>query len=181
MSLLQISDEIRTERLALRPYSFADAKDVFHVASDPQWSRFLPLPKPYLPVHAEQFIATQVLLDRSAHRSWAILFDGQFVGGINVRYSPQHRVAELGYSVRRERWGQGFATEAVSSVVAHVFNADSEVNRFRAMADSRNVASQRVLEKSGFLREGTLRQNRFMNGDPVDEVWFGLLRSEWTK
>lgn len=181
MSLPRMPDEIATERLALRPYSFADVDEVFDVARDAEWARFLGLPKPYLRIHAEQFIAAQVSLDRSARCSWAIRLDGTFVGGINIRFSPQHSLAEIGYSIRRDRWGQGLATEAVSVVVDCAFRANPDLNRVRAMTDARNSASQRVLAKCNFAREGTLRQNRFVDGTPIDEVWFGILRSEWVE
>ena len=51
-------------------------------------------------------------------------------------------------------------------------------NRF---ADRQNGASQRVMEKLGMTKEGTLRQNRVERGRLVDEVWFGLLRDEWER
>ena len=51
--------------------------------------------------------------------------------------------------------------------------------RVRAMADSRNAASIRVLERIGMRREGVLRSNRFVRDEGVDEVWCGILRSEW--
>jgi RimJ/RimL family protein N-acetyltransferase len=54
-----------------------------------------------------------------------------------------------------------------------------ELNRIRASADVRNTASQRVMTKVGMIREGVLRQNRIERGEPIDEAWFGLLRSEW--
>jgi RimJ/RimL family protein N-acetyltransferase len=71
------------------------------------------------------------------------------------------------------------ATEAARAVVAAAFGARSDLNRIRAMADVRNVASQGVMEKVGMRLEGTLRQNRITRGEPVDEAWFGILRSEW--
>jgi len=42
-----------------------------------------------------------------------------------------------------------------------------------------NRASRRVLEKSGFVQEGLLREHYLINGQPVNEVLYGLLRQEW--
>ncbi len=181
MTPAQMPDQMVTERLTLRPYEFADVDDLVSVAADPEWARFLPIPQPYQRVHAQQFVAKQVLLDRTAHCSWAICLDGTLVGGINIRFSPEHSLGELGYSIRRDHWGQGLATEAVSAVVHNAFRGNPDLGRIRAMADTRNTASQRVLAKCKFLHEGTLRQNRVMSGAPVDEAWFGILRSEWTE
>ena len=53
------------------------------------------------------------------------------------------------------------------------------LQRLRAMADVRNVASQRVMEHAGMAREGVLRHNRRVRGESIDEAWYGILREEW--
>lgn len=171
--------EIVTARLLLRPFVFGDVEDVLEQGADAEWGRFLPLPDPYLKLHAEEFLARQVLLDRTLQASWAIVHQGSFVGGINIRFQHDHRLGEVGYSTTRPAWGNGFATEALIAVVDAAFSTLAELNRVRAMADARNLASQRVLVKAGFTREGMLRQNHVVRGEPVDEVWFGVLRPEW--
>jgi ribosomal-protein-alanine N-acetyltransferase len=89
-------------------------------------------------------------------------------------------IAEMGYSVSRAFWGRGFATEAARAVIEAAFQSDSVLHRVRASADARNGASLRVLEKAGMTREGTLRSDNVLRGVPYDEVWFGVLRSEWS-
>ena len=54
-----------------------------------------------------------------------------------------------------------------------------DLNRVQPEADTRNAASGRVLEKLGFLREGTLRENCIVDGDVSDSWIYGLLRREW--
>ena len=71
------------------------------------------------------------------------------------------------------------ATEAARAVMEAVFTAYTSLNRLRAMADARNIASLRVMEKLGMVREGVLRQNRLVRGEFIDEVWCGVLRTEW--
>jgi len=51
--------------------------------------------------------------------------------------------------------------------------------RIQAQTDQRNVASQRVLEKAGFKKEGTLRKNFFMRGEWTDDYIYSILREEW--
>jgi RimJ/RimL family protein N-acetyltransferase len=175
----KLPDVIKTARLVLRPFAFDDVHDVLAYAVDPEWSRYLPVPRPYTEADAYRFIAAQVLLDHHEHPVWAIEHTGIGIGGINLRYSEGARIAEVGFSIARNYWGQGLATEATSAVVDAAFAADPRLVRVRAMADARNVASIRVVEKCGFAREGTLRSNRFIHDEPIDEVWCGLLRSEW--
>jgi ribosomal-protein-alanine N-acetyltransferase len=175
-----LPEVIDTPRLRLRSWQLGDVDDVFAYAQDPEWSRFLRmLPSPYTRTDAERFIARQLLLDRRAHPAWAILLDGRGVGGINLRFNFEHRLAELGYSVARSLWNQGYVTEAARAVVDAAFETHAELDRIRAMADARNTASQRVMEKIGMTREGVLRRNRVERGEAIDEAWYGILREEW--
>lgn len=148
-------------------------------ADDAEWARFLPLPTPYTREHSEQFVARQLLLPWDQHPSWAIEHEARVVGGINLRFSENERIGEVGYAVARRVWGSGLATEALCSVIDAAFSACPELARIRATADPRNGASLRVMEKAGMRREGTLRKNRYTRGEPADEVWCGLLRGEW--
>jgi ribosomal-protein-alanine N-acetyltransferase len=174
-----LPEVITTARLVLRPWAFEDAGDVFAYAHDEQWSRYLPIPQPYLETDARKFIATQVLLDRREYSSWAIEQEKRAVGGINLRLMADGQIAEIGYSIARTLWGRGLATEAARAVIQTAFETCPKLVRVRAMADVRNLASSRVLEKVGMKREGILRSNRLLRSVPVDEVWYGILRAEW--
>lgn len=171
---------IYTPRTKLRPFEFDDVDDVFAYASDPAWSRYLLfVPQPYTRETARQFIAAQVLQDRVTHPSWAIEYESKVIGGINVRFHFDHRIAEMGYSLARSHWGQGFVTEVAQSVVDQAFLTYPQLHKVRAMADARNIGSLRVMEKVGMKREGVLRQDRYIQNGFMDEVWYGLLRIEW--
>ena len=174
-------DVIKTERLVLQPWSFEDVPDVLSYAADEEWGRYLPVPRPYGEADARRFVAAQVLLDREQHASWSMRHDGRGVGGINIRFSSEFRIGEVGYSVARAFWGRGLATEAARAVITKAFEAYPQLMRVRAMADARNIRSHRVLEKIGMVREGLLRQNRLVRGSLLDEVWYGVLRPEWVE
>lgn len=179
-NLDHLPEVIETARLRLRPWRLTDVDDVLGYARDPEWSRYLrALPSPYERQHAEQFVARQVLLDRTVQQAWAIDLDGAAVGGIDLRWFFDGRVAELGYSLARVHWGRGFVPEAAAAVVDAAFRAWPTLRRVRAFADARNVASQRVMEKLSMRREGVLRQNRFERGELMDEAWYGVLREQW--
>jgi len=169
---------VRTERLLLRPFEMSDVDAIMEYATDLEWSRYLPVPQPYRRTHAKEFVRSHRAADLSRSVGWAITYDGVVAGGIDVRLCPEHRLAEIGYSIAPRLWGRGLCTEAARAVVDLCFANDPELGRVRASTDARNLASQRVLEKLGFTREGVLRQNRVVHGEAVDEVWFGVLRSE---
>jgi RimJ/RimL family protein N-acetyltransferase len=54
-----------------------------------------------------------------------------------------------------------------------------DIRRIQATTDIRNIASQRVLEKAGFQREGTLRKAGFIRGQWQDDYLYSILREEW--
>lgn len=181
MERAALPEVIETERLSLRGWELDDVEDVLAYASDEEWARYLRiLPRPYERRHAEEFIARQILADRVTRPAWAIVLDGSVVGGINLRLDFENLLGELGYSIARAHWNQGYVTEAASAVIDAAFSTHRDLNRIRAMADIRNGASQRVMEKVGMTKEGVLRQNRVERGETIDEAWFGILRSEWT-
>jgi RimJ/RimL family protein N-acetyltransferase len=174
-----LPEVMATKRLRLRPFALGDVEDILVYATDPEWARYLPVPQPYKRTHAEQYIASQLLLDREVDQPWAIELVGNVIGGINICFDFDNYLGEMGYSIAPAQWGQGLATEAAGAVIDAAFKSYPDLNRVRAMADARNLASLRVMEKVGMAREGILLQNRWVRGEPVDEVWCGLLRSKW--
>ena len=87
------------------------------------------------------------------------------------------RMASVGYRLHPAYWRQGIVTEALRRAVDFVFS-ETELQRLEATADVRNIASLRVLEKCGFIREGTVRQGKMVSVY-CDYAIFGLLRSDW--
>jgi ribosomal-protein-alanine N-acetyltransferase len=175
-----LPENIATSRLALRPFCFDDVDAVLSYANDEEWSRYMGgVPYPYQCSDAIQFLARHVLLDRAVHAAWAVVVGEDVVGGMNIRFRLDYQVADIGWSLHRRLWGQGLATEAARAVVDSAFRTHVTLKRIAALADLRNVASFRVMEKLGMRREGTLRQNRVSRGALIDEVYYGLLREEW--
>jgi RimJ/RimL family protein N-acetyltransferase len=175
-----VPDVIRTSRAILRPFQYSDVDDVLEYAADSQWSRYLiALPASYSRTDADNFIASQALLDREVHPSWAIELEGRVVGGINVRFSIEHRIGEIGYGITPRLWGKGLVVEVARMVIGASFGAYRQLVRIRARTDARNTRSLRVMEKLGMKREALLRSDRFFRGELADEVICGVLRSEW--
>ena len=179
--LPQLPTRIRTDRMLLRPWSLTDVDDVLSYAADPEWSRFLPVPKPYERRHAEEAVAGWVLADWSTEADWAIEIAGRASGGITLRINPQHRNAELGYALARRHWGRGYMTEAARAVIDAAFASLPDLVRVQAGANSKNRASIRVMEKLGLTYEGTLRHAPGSAGldNRQKGVIYAMLREEW--
>jgi RimJ/RimL family protein N-acetyltransferase len=85
---------------------------------------------------------------------------------------------EIGYALLPSERGKGYGTEALEMMVDYLFLARDTV-RIQVQTDPRNVASQRIIEKVGFKKEGTLRKILFMRGELRDCYIYSILRDEW--
>lgn len=83
-----------------------------------------------------------------------------------------------GYCFDEAAWGHGYATETAHAVLRWAFDT-LDLNRVQSGTDTRDLASARVLEKLGFVREGTLREECVVAGEVSDTWVFGLLGREW--
>jgi ribosomal-protein-alanine N-acetyltransferase len=85
---------------------------------------------------------------------------------------------EIGYILVPSERGKGYCSEAVKIMVDYLF-LSRELVRVQAITDVDNFASQRVLEKAGFKKEGILRKSGFIRGEWRDRCLFSILREEW--
>jgi ribosomal-protein-alanine N-acetyltransferase len=176
------SPTLRTARLQMRPFTDADADALFTLHSNAYVLRYWDAPPWSQRSRAERFIATsrQMTAEGTGARL-AIdrLSDGAFIGWSSLsRWNPDYRSALLGYCLDDAQWGHGYATEAARALLQWAFDT-LDLNRVQAETDTRNAASARVLEKIGFVREGTLREDCVVNGEVSDSWVFGLIRRDW--
>lgn len=173
---------LHTDRLRLRPFTETDADALFALHSNARVLRYWDSPPWTDPSRAERFVAAcrQMAEDGTGARlAMDRASDGTFLGWCSLtRWNPDYRSAAMGYCLNEAAWGQGFATEAARAVLQWAY-ATLDLNRVQSEADTRNVASARVLEKLGFVREGTLREDCIVNGEVSDSWVYGLIRSEW--
>ncbi|MFI6982818.1 GNAT family N-acetyltransferase [Embleya sp. NPDC050154] len=173
---------LHTARLRLRPFTDADADLLFALHSSTLVMRFWDSAPWIERARADRFIAMcRKIADEGAGARVAIdrASDGAFVGWCGLtNWNPDFRSASLGYCLDDAVWGHGYATEAAHALLQWAFDT-LDLNRVQAETDTRNVASARVLEKIGFVREGTLREECIVNGEVSDTWVFGLIRREW--
>jgi ribosomal-protein-alanine N-acetyltransferase len=174
--------ELHTSRLRLRPFTAVDADHLFALHTSAEVMRYWDSPRWTDRARADRFVAVcERLAEEGSGARVAIdrVSDGAFVGWCAVTgWNPDFRSASLGYCLDQPAWGYGYATEAAHALLRWTFDT-LDLNRVQAEADTRNVASARVLEKLGFVREGTLREDCIVDGDVSDSWVFGLLRREW--
>jgi RimJ/RimL family protein N-acetyltransferase len=169
-------------RLRLRTLTEADVPAIFSIFSNAEALRYWshgPMSDP-----AE---ADRLLDDIRRHAAAGTLFQwgiarretGEVIGTCTLhRIERAHRRAELGYIVKRELWGNGFAHEALTALLDHAFGTMG-LHKLEADIDPRNAASIRSVEKLGFKREGHLRERYQILGEIQDSLIYGLLAPEW--
>ena len=176
-----------SERLRLRPYRPDDAALYFNMVRQ-NWDHlyeFLPaiVETMQSEADAEAFIRW---LDAEWQQRSLFLFSawekasGSYVGETYLANPDWHVPSiELGYFLVQASTGKGFATEAAQAALRYAFE-QLGVSRVDLQARADNEASQRVAGRCGFHLEGRQRlRHRKKNGEVVDRLWYGLLRSEW--
>lgn len=175
---------LETERLRLRPFADADGDALFALNSDAYVLRYWDSPPWTDRASIERFMAgcrrmeeegtgARVAIERTSDRA--------FVGWATFNsWNPDFRSAALGYCFTQTTWGLGYATESSRALLGWAFDT-LDLNRVQSETDTRNAASARVLEKLGFEREGTLREDCIVNGDVSDSWVYGLLRRDWER
>lgn len=140
---------LKTDRLILRPQTLADAPDIFAILGNSQAMRFWSRPAiTRLAVVEELMREQQAAMDRGLCRYWTMTLDGHPIGSVDLSMI-RDASAELGFMLRPDHWGAGFASEAVEAVIAHGFDT-LRLARLAAAVQSANRAAARVLEKNGF-------------------------------
>jgi ribosomal-protein-alanine N-acetyltransferase len=88
------------------------------------------------------------------------------------------RLWEIGYSIVPDEREKGYGTEAAKIMVDYLFLSKDTV-RIQTHIDPRNIASQKVIEKNGFKKEGLIRKFSFIKGKWRDMLLYSILREEW--
>lgn len=171
--------EIHTPRLTLRPAGMDDLHTTHAYASDLENTRFMM----YLP-YASLEETAQML--REAEAEWqkplpesyefAILLEGQHIGGITLYMQEDRTHAELGWVLHKAYWRRGYVTEAAQGVISFA-KEQLGVQRIFACCDSENVASYKTMEKLGMhlVKDDGVRTNRSMGDEVRRELTYEVL------
>ena len=162
----------------IRPWRDTDAASLQRHANNRLVSMHLRdrFPFPYDLEQARTFLGW--ITKQPSPTAWAIEVGGEAAGGIGIEmHGDVERVsAEIGYWLGESAWGRGIATEALIAVRAEAFR-QFEITRLYALPFADHTASIRVLEKSGFVREGHLRQSAIKDGKIRDQLLFAAYRT----
>ena len=163
--------------ITLRAWRHDDLNDLVAFANNENVARHLRdlFPHPYTSEDGRNFL--RLTRQENPQCTFAIDLNGLAIGSIGVY--PQkdvHRLnAEMGYWLAEPYWGRGIMTDAISQMVVHTFE-HFPIHRIYAVCFSPNIASQRVLIKSGFQLEAHLKGTIIKKGEVCDEMIYGIRR-----
>jgi ribosomal-protein-alanine N-acetyltransferase len=174
--------ELRTERLILRKSDQSDAQDLMEFFSDPDVLKYYNL-EPIKTIEEIKGLikdTEQSFRDCKAIR-WGIYWReaDKLIGTCGFHnIDEESSKLEVGFELSQSFWGKGIMKEAVEQILQFAFE-QIEVNRVEALVEPGNIASQKLLEKMYFTREGLLREYKFNKGRFRDLVISALLKSDY--
>ncbi len=135
------------------------------------------LPHPYTEESADWWLEMVSEHDGKDGVFRAITADGKIVGNISVEQKSDVycKDAEIGYLLLTDCWSKGIMTEAVRQICVEAFSK-LDIIRITGLVYAPNIASRRVLEKNGFVREGLQRDAVYKDGKIYDLCIFGKLK-----
>jgi ribosomal-protein-alanine N-acetyltransferase len=164
---------IECRQCLLRPLLASDAESLAHHANDYDVARNLRdrFPHPYSVADAEAYITH--LASRAVVTSFGIVVDNRAIGSISLMLGEDiaRQSAEVGYWIGRAFWGRGIMGEALQAVTRYAFD-QLELARVFAVPFATTVRSARVLEKSGYVLEGTMRHSAVKEGKLLDQLLY---------
>src|ERR1043166_4141395 len=180
MDEIELTDGI----VAIRRYREGDAELLYEAVREAiaEVSPWLPwCHEGYSIEESREFVATRNV--RSQGDEWysfAVLdqSSGKFLGGVGINFINRiHQCANLGYWVRTSAAGRGVATRATKLAARFGF-AELGLHRIEIVAAVDNVASQRVAERAGAVREGIRPQRLLIRGESQDAALFSLVKDD---
>lgn len=169
---------LETDRLILRRLSAEDVLEIFALRSNKEVMKYIPRP---LVKTMDDAMAHIAMIDEKIENNeginWVItLKDNPKLIGIigHYRMKPEHFRAEIGYMLLPEYHGQGIISEAIKEVVNYGFEV-MKLHSIEAIIHPENHASEKVLQKNGFVKEAHFKENEYYEGKFLDTVVYSKL------
>lgn len=173
---------IETKRFILRKFTKNDIDDLYEYASDNEVTQFLSWDT-YKSIDMAVDYIEKILRKYSKNEiaPWGIEWkeNSKLIGSIDfVQYDRKNFSAEIGYVLNRKYWNKGIMTEALKKIIKFGFD-EMNLMRIETRLDSMNIASERVMQKSGLKYEGTLRKKEFLKNKFIDVKYYSILKEEY--
>ena len=171
---------IETERLILRELVENDAQDILNCFSNDEVLRYYGQ-KPLTNIEQVKHIIGNFSrsFEEKSLVKWGIELKetGTIIGTIGFQeWSLEHKRANISYALFPENWGKGYASEAINKVISYGFQ-ELGLERIGAVVFIENEASNNLLTKIGFQKEGVLKNYMYQDGVAHDTNVYSLLKN----
>jgi RimJ/RimL family protein N-acetyltransferase len=168
---------LESQRLILDEVTPSDVTAIHRYASDPDVVRYQNW-GPNSLQETQDFVQQVLEWQQDNPRRYIILAirqkgDSRMLGAVSLEVDEQLPYAAFGFSLARDVWGLGYATEAAQRLIAYV-KERLPLTRLTASCDRRNTASQGVLKKCGFKSMGLIHEHMMLRDGPRDTMLFEL-------
>lgn len=171
---------LESERLILRDFAERDADDLFCYASDPDVG-----PRAGWKPHESREESLEIIrMFQREDNVWAIerKRDRRVIGSLGLHVDKWRNLPDarmFGYVLAQDCWGFGYMSEAVTCAMRYGFGR-LDLRLLSVSHYTFNDRSRRVIEKCGFVHEGTLRQTFLRyDGAVFDEAVYSITKEEW--
>ena len=185
-TLIPLFEELRGERIIIRPYRESDAQELFEAVAESRDHL-----RPWLPF-ADEHQTVEESRDWIIHQAarWLLREDAtvgiweaatnRYLGGTGFHpHDWDTGYFEIGYWIRASAEGHGYVTEAVRLLANYAFDT-LKANRLEICCDEQNVRSAAIPQRLGFVQEGCLRNNMTTpDGKLRSTLVFSLIPGEW--
>lgn len=171
-----------TERLILKEITNKDAPVLFEMRSSPEIMKYIdrPIPKSIDDIY-ELIQKMEQMKSKGEGISWGIFSKEnpeRKIGNIGLyRIIAEHYRAEIGYMLNTNEHQKGIMFEAIQKVIEYGF-VNMKLHSIEANINPENIASRKLLEKAGFVKEAYFRENYFFNGRFIDSEIYSILNKE---
>jgi RimJ/RimL family protein N-acetyltransferase len=155
---------LQTARLTLRPLAIDDAPDLHDFFADTEANRYFDVPHRDL-AQTEAWVADALSAPADRSAEYVLVEHGKVIGRAAIWNAPQ-----IGYFLRRDRWGEGLMFEALEALIPSFF-AELGLREILADVDPRNAASLALLARLGFRETHRARRTIRIGGIWTDSVY----------
>lgn len=174
--------DIDSNKFILRNYIEDDLDNFFKLHSNNKVWKFSNK-KPLEDINKAKIFLLNIIKDNTENKpTMQALFlksSKKFIGEAGVvSYSKENRRVCIGYNFLPEYWGFGYATEITRLILKKLFE-EKNIQRIEALVVKGNVASEKVLEKNGFIKEGELRNFAYINNEYKNVYFYGIIKKDY--
>jgi ribosomal-protein-alanine N-acetyltransferase len=176
--------KIETKRLLLKNYRLNDLDNIFRLKSEPLVWKFSTKAPTNNEDESKEYLENVLKSYIENKHDFQALFlkhTQEYIGEAGIiSFNKKNSRAIVGYNLLPKYWNNGYATEITEALVKYSFD-NEKVERIEALAVEENRASRKVLEKSGFVLEGLLRNFAYIDNRYFNVCYYGMIRQDYER